>query len=199
MNAIKYLVIHTTATPQGRWVSKEDVIRWHTSPRPRGYGWSRAGYNYLILLDGDLPKEQDLFQDNPNCILRVIYPINFDNVMQPSEISFHAGPAWNPISHSICYVGGMSADFKRPQDTRTPKQRQAMEFFIKYFIRRMEQIKHEVQIIGHNQIDNKACPSFFVPCWLQSIGVNSRYIDTRDPYGYKRYFNLIYRASCYGA
>ncbi|MEM1973873.1 MAG: lysozyme [Thermoplasmata archaeon] len=199
-NILKHLFIHTTATPKGRWVSKEDIIRWHTAPPPYGYGWRVAGYNYVVLLHGQQPVvPNDFLVDNPECIIRVIRPINFDNIMQPNEIVFHAGPAYNPNSHAICYVGGMSADMTRPEDTRTPDQIQAMNTFIRYFISKMEELGHQFTILGHNQVDNKACPSFFVPCYLRSIGVNSRYIDNRDPFGYRNYFARLYRNPCYGA
>lgn len=197
---VKHLVIHTTATPAGRWVSPEDVIRWHTAPKPYGYGWNRVGYNLLILLDGVLPTERDLFVDNPNCIVRVLKPINFDEYIQDSELVYHAGPSYNPISHAICYVGGMSSDFKRPLDTRTETQVKAMEFIVKYFVEQMTaKNHHDFTILGHNQIDNKACPGFFVPCWLEEIGIPKRYINYNDPYGYKRYFNNLYKSKCYGA
>jgi hypothetical protein len=34
MAKLKYLVIHCTATPEGREVSAADIRRWHTSPAP---------------------------------------------------------------------------------------------------------------------------------------------------------------------
>jgi hypothetical protein len=41
-----------------------------------------------------------------------------------------------------------------------------------------------VLIGGHNQFDNKACPSFWVPDFLKSIGVPERNIYKNDPFGY---------------
>ncbi|RHB24096.1 lysozyme, partial [Bacteroides stercoris] len=32
MAKLKYLVIHCTATPEGREVSSADIRKWHTSP-----------------------------------------------------------------------------------------------------------------------------------------------------------------------
>lgn len=57
------------------------------------------------------------------------------------------------------YVGGVAADGKTPVDTRTPAQRKAMEAYVKDFHRRFP----DVEIVGHNQLAAKACPSFDVP------------------------------------
>ncbi len=40
MGKLKYLVIHCTATPEGREVSSADIRKWHTSPVAQGgRGW----------------------------------------------------------------------------------------------------------------------------------------------------------------
>lgn len=42
--ALQYLVIHCTATPEGREVSAADIRRWHTSPPSEGgRGWKQVG------------------------------------------------------------------------------------------------------------------------------------------------------------
>ena len=46
------MVIHCSATPEGRSVTAETVRNWHCAPKPVGRGWSRVGYSDLILLDG---------------------------------------------------------------------------------------------------------------------------------------------------
>jgi hypothetical protein len=49
---LTYLVIHCTATPEGRDVTKEDIIRWHTAPKSKGgRGWSIVGYSRMINLN----------------------------------------------------------------------------------------------------------------------------------------------------
>ena len=52
MAKLQYLVIHCTATPEGREVSAADIRRWHTSPAPAGRGWKQVGYTDLFHLDG---------------------------------------------------------------------------------------------------------------------------------------------------
>ena len=49
MAKLKYLVIHCTATPEGREVSSADIRKWHTSPVSQGgRGWKQVGYLSLI-------------------------------------------------------------------------------------------------------------------------------------------------------
>lgn len=50
---LKRLVIHCTATPEGREVTKTDIFHWHTDPVSKGgRGWRQVGYTDLIHLDG---------------------------------------------------------------------------------------------------------------------------------------------------
>ena len=63
--------------------------------------------------------------------------------------------------------GGMTKDMSRPKDTRTPAQLKAMESYVMDFHRRFPRIR----IIGHNEVAAKACPSFDVQKWLESIGI----------------------------
>ena len=45
MAKLKYLVLHCTATPEGREVTADDIRRWHTAPvAAGGRGWRRVGY-----------------------------------------------------------------------------------------------------------------------------------------------------------
>jgi hypothetical protein len=73
----------------------------------------------------------------------------------------------NGVSRHIVYAGGLSKDGKTAKDTRTPAQRTALEKYVKDFHRRFP----SVEIKGHNEFANKACPSFSVPAWLKTIGL----------------------------
>lgn len=43
MGKLKYLVIHCTATPEGREVSGAEIRAWHTNPVSKGgRGWNRS-------------------------------------------------------------------------------------------------------------------------------------------------------------
>ena len=50
MRKINKIIIHCTATPEGREVTKEDLYKWHVEQR----GWSDIGYHFFIDLNGDL-------------------------------------------------------------------------------------------------------------------------------------------------
>ena len=52
MGKLKYLVLHCTATPEGREVTADEIRRWHTSAPPVGRGWKQVGYTDMIHLDG---------------------------------------------------------------------------------------------------------------------------------------------------
>lgn len=73
----------------------------------------------------------------------------------------------NAFSRHIVYVGGVAADGRTPEDTRTPAQHKALEAYVRDFHRRFP----AVRIIGHRDIAAKACPSFDVAKWLKSIGI----------------------------
>ena len=47
MRPINRIIIHCTATPEGRDVTIGEVRKWHVVR-----GWRDVGYHYLIRLDG---------------------------------------------------------------------------------------------------------------------------------------------------
>ena len=54
MRSIDRIVIHCTATPNGRMTTVADVDLWH-----KQRGWTGIGYHYLITLDGVAHKGRD--------------------------------------------------------------------------------------------------------------------------------------------
>lgn len=152
MAGLKYLVIHCTATPEGREVSATDIRRWHLSPPPVGRGWNQVGYTDLIHLDG---KVERLVKNNE------------DATVDGWELT-NGASGINSISRHIVYAGGLTRDGKSTKDTRTILQREALKRYVLDFVKRFP----GVRVAGHNQFSNKACPSFSVPVWLREIGVN---------------------------
>lgn len=149
---MQYLVIHCTATPEGREVSATDIKRWHTSAPPAGRGWKQVGYTDLFHLDGTVER---------------LVANNEDANVDPWEIT-NGVAGYNGISRHIVYVGGVDvSNVKKEKDTRTTAQREAMKHYVLDFHRKHPQVK----IVGHNQLAVKACPSFDVPQWLESIGI----------------------------
>ena len=47
---IQKIIVHCTATPEGRNVSVDEIRRWHVKDN----GWSDIGYHWIIELDGSL-------------------------------------------------------------------------------------------------------------------------------------------------
>lgn len=153
MARLRYLVIHCTATPQGREVTAADIRHWHTDPVTKGgRGWKQVGYTDLIHLDG---KVERLVRNNE------------DMEVDPWEVT-NGAAGYNAVSRHIVYAGGVAKDGRTPADTRTPEQRKAMEAYVKDFRRRFP----SVRIVGHHELNpGKACPSFDVQRWLREIGV----------------------------
>jgi len=88
---LKYLVIHCTATPDGKEVTSSDIRKWHTSPKPTGNGWKQVGYTDMIHLDGRVER---LVQNNEDA--------NVDNWEITNGVA-----GINSVSRHIVYVGGL--------------------------------------------------------------------------------------------
>jgi N-acetylmuramoyl-L-alanine amidase len=155
-NAWLNLFIHCSATYEGKHYTGEQVKLWHTLPTVKGgRGWSRAGYSDVIELDGKLVN---------------LRPYDQDNLIGEWEYTF--GVKWNTLlnrnARHVCYIGGCPPDtLLMSKDTRTEDQNKVLEIYIKYQLLR----NPNLVIAGHNQVQNKGCPSFDVPKWLESIGI----------------------------
>lgn len=155
MSKLQLLVIHCTATPEGREVTKETIHEWHTSPPPAGRGWKQVGYSDMIDLDGN--------------VINMV-PYNDDDTVDPWEVT-NGAVGINGISRHVVYVGGTD-HAGTPKDTRTAGQLATLAQYVKDTIERHPSIR----VAGHNQFAQKACPSFDVPEWLESIGVSTQNI-----------------------
>lgn len=153
---LKYLVIHCTATPEGREVTEQNIIDWHINQR----GWSRVGYHYLIQLDGTIIN---------------LHPHDDDDWIDNWEIT-NGAKGYNTVSIHIAYAGGCAAKKMKDakwypaKDTRTVCQLEAMEQLVKELVDQHTTIK----VLGHNQLSNKSCPSFDVQQWAESIELNPK-------------------------
>lgn len=148
---LKYLVIHCTATPEGREVTSVEIRRWHTGPVSKGgRGWKQVGYTDMVHLDGMVER---LVRNNE------------DAWVDPWEVT-NGAKGYNEVSRHIVYVGGLSREGK-PKDTRTAAQKRALRLYVEDFHRRFPDVK----IVGHNELSSKACPCFDVQRWLKEIGI----------------------------
>ena len=85
MREITKIIVHCTATPEGREVDVEEIRKWHTEER----GWSDVGYHFHIKLDGTLQEARPIERTGAHC----------------------AGQ--NFCSIGISYAGGMTKDMKK--------------------------------------------------------------------------------------
>ena len=153
MAKLKYLVLHCTATQEGREVSSDEIRAWHTNPVSKGgRGWKQVGYTDLIHLNGEVER----LVDN-----------NEDANVDTWEIT-NGAKGYNSVSRHIVYVGGLAVDGKTIKDTRTEAQKNAMAEYVIDFHKRFPNVK----IIGHRDVAAKDCPSFNVQDWLKQIGIN---------------------------
>ena len=150
--SIQYLVIHCTATPEGREVSADEIRRWHTAPVSQGgRGWKQVGYTDMVHLDGSVER---------------LVNNNEDAQVDSWEVT-NGAAGYNSVSRHIVYVGGCDKAGK-PKDTRTEAQREALKRYVEDFHARFPQIR----IVGHHELNpGKACPSFDVGKWLREIGI----------------------------
>lgn len=95
--SVTEIIVHCTATAEGRAVTVADVDRWH-----RQKGWSGIGYHYLIYIDGSCHAGRPEAKAGAHCL------------------------GHNAHSIGVCYVGGLATDGKTPKDTRTPAQKAAL-------------------------------------------------------------------------
>ena len=97
MRHINKVIIHCSATPEGRDVSLDTIRQWHIKR-----GWSDIGYHYVILINGTIQEGRPVERAGAHC------------------------KGHNANSIGVCYVGGVDEDMK-PKDTRTAAQKIAMQ------------------------------------------------------------------------
>lgn len=149
---LKYLVLHCTATPEGREVKSEEIRQWHTGPVSKGgRGWKQVGYTDVIHLNGTVER---LVRNNE------------DAVVDNWEIT-NGAAGYNSVSRHIVYVGGLERKTMKSKDTRTPSQLKAMEKYVTQFHKQFPNVK----IVGHNELSDKDCPCFDVQEWLSQLGI----------------------------
>ena len=96
MRTINEIIIHCTATPEGRDVTAKEIDSWH-----RRRGFKCIGYHYVIRLDGRVDHGRDVATAGAHCF------------------------GHNANSIGIAYVGGVDAE-GGPKDARTEAQRIAL-------------------------------------------------------------------------
>ena len=99
---IKEIIVHCSATPEGKDFTVADIKRWHLAR-----GFSDIGYHYVIYRDGSIHTGRD-----------------------ESIIGAHC-TGHNTNSIGVCYIGGCVSNGKTPKDTRTTQQKQSLVKLLK--------------------------------------------------------------------
>lgn len=95
---IKEIIVHCTATPEGRDYTVEDIKRDHLKR-----GFSDIGYHYVIYRDGTIVNGRDVDIIGAHC----------------------SRGGHNQYSIGVCYVGGLAAN-RKAKDTRTEEQKASL-------------------------------------------------------------------------
>tara|TARA_R100000773_G_C4204635_1_gene105930 strand:- start:485 stop:898 length:414 start_codon:yes stop_codon:yes gene_type:complete len=101
MRELNRIILHCSATKEGKDYSVETIRDWHV----KGRGWSDIGYHWVIRLDGSI------------------------EVGRPLEKSGAHTKGHNKDSVGVCYIGGCDADGK-PKDTMNEEQEKAWRMIV---------------------------------------------------------------------
>lgn len=94
---IKEIIVHCTATPEGKDYTVETIRSWH-----KAQGWADIGYHHVIYRDGSVHDGRNIDIAGAHCT------------------------GHNSYSIGIVYVGGYASDGKTAKDTRTEAQKKAL-------------------------------------------------------------------------
>jgi N-acetylmuramoyl-L-alanine amidase len=97
MRKINEIIIHCSATPEGKDYTVADIKKWHLQR-----GFNDIGYHYVIYRDG-----------------------TYHRGRQDDVIGAHC-TGHNANSIGICYIGGLTSDGKKSKDTRTEAQKKTL-------------------------------------------------------------------------
>ena len=92
--SITEIIVHCTATPEGKDYTVDDIRRWH-----RQRGFADIGYHYIVHRNGHVEEGRDVDLVGAHCT------------------------GHNAHSIGICYIGGMDSANEKPKDTRTLQQK----------------------------------------------------------------------------
>ena len=101
MRRIDEIIIHCSATPEGRDYTVADITRWHMAK-----GFRTIGYHFVIYRDGSIHDGRPLAQVGAHC------------------------RDHNAHSIGVCYIGGLAVDGRTPCDTRTTAQKESLQHLI---------------------------------------------------------------------
>lgn len=102
MRTITEIIVHCSATPEGRDYTVAQIRQWHLQR-----GFRDIGYHYVIYRDGTIHTGRPVAQAGAHCT------------------------GHNAHSIGVCYIGGVAKDNKTPKDTRTEAQKKSLANLLK--------------------------------------------------------------------
>lgn len=96
MRKINEIILHCSATPEGKNYKMKDIDLWH-----RQRGFTSVGYHFVVDLDGTIEDGRDIEKIGSHCLNH------------------------NSNSIGICYIGGCDKQMNA-KDTRTQAQKDAL-------------------------------------------------------------------------
>lgn len=101
MRKIDKIILHCSATAEGKDFKAADIDRWH-----RAQGWQSIGYHYVLDIDGKVENGR------------------------PLNVAGAHTKGYNSTSIGICYIGGVDA-CGTAKDTRTEAQKKSLAELVK--------------------------------------------------------------------
>jgi len=149
--ATDFIIIHCAATKPSMDIGAKEIDRWH-----RERGWLGIGYHWVIRRDGTVERGRDV-----------------------DQVGAHA-KGFNDKSVGICLVGGIHETLikdrhPKPEANFTPEQWEALDVLVD----QMLGMYPGAEVIGHNEVADKACPAFNVQDWLADRKVSEGERDGR--------------------
>ena len=96
MRNINKIIVHCSATKEGKAFNVADITRWH-----KQRGFATIGYHWVVLLDGTIQQGRAEMTMGAHC------------------------KGHNANSIGICYIGGLDEN-GNSKDTRTPEQKKSL-------------------------------------------------------------------------
>lgn len=98
MRKINEIIVHCTATAEGKDFTVADIDKWH-----KAKGWKCIGYHWVVYRDGSVHAGRPENEVGAHCL------------------------GHNQHSIGVVYIGGLAADGKTAKDTRTAAQKDALK------------------------------------------------------------------------
>lgn len=151
---IDKIIIHCSATPEGKDVTVEQIDKMH-----RQRGFAGIGYHFVVYRDGSIHDGRDI-----------------------SKVGAHT-TGYNTGSIGICYIGGLDKTGKKIKDTRTYQQKDALYKLVRELMKMypIKEVKghrdYSPDTNGDGVISKyewiKGCPCFEVSDFMKEYSLES--------------------------